>query len=447
MTAKPEDERKRRHFAIGLAAVAALGLVVRVGYAVSQRELALRSDGTHYPAAAAALLAGRGFINPMGGVVGRGEIADAAHPPMWTLVLAGVTKIGFDSVLAYQVVAALVGVATVVMIGLAGREAFGRRVGLIAATIASLYPGLWLYERELVSEPLGMLGVATIVFLAYRFRHRPGPWMAVAMGLVLGIAALTRSELIAVSLLVVTPVILAARGFPIGRRIAWLAMAAVATVAVIAPWFAYNTTRFSQPVPLSVGLGGTMAAGNCSLAYDGELAGYYHGACVFLYKNIDPDPSVADGQYRKIALDYMNAHRGDAVRVAAIRIGRTFGVYSPFQQRELESERGTTMWVLTTALWSYWSLVPFAVGGIVVARRRVPVYPLLGFFVVSVASVVLTIGAFRYRALAEPSLVILAAVGVNALVRTLRQQCPAAEPVVDLTEPAAVPVPDVAPVP
>jgi hypothetical protein len=144
----------------------------------------------------------------------------------------------------------------------------------------------------------------------------------------------------------------------------------------------------------------------------------------------------------------MSERPGDAVRVSAIRVARTFGIYAPFQQRELELERGSPVWVLTAALWSYWLLVPFAVAGIVVARRRqVPVYPFLAPFVVSVASVLLTIGAFRYRALAEPMLVILAAVGIDALARAMRHLRSTPDPVVDLSEPAVAPAPEVAPVP
>ena len=448
MTARTDDGQGRRQFALGLAAIAAVGLVGRVTYTIVMRDRPLMSDGVHYALAARSLSSGEGFINPLATSFGLSNVPDATHPPIWTVVLAAVSLVSKDGFLAFQITAALVGVGTIVMTGLAAREAFGRRVGLIAAALACVYPGIWLYERELVSEAMGMFGVATLIWLTYRFRNHPGPWRAVALGAVLGICALTRSELIIVSLLVVTPVILAARRFSWGRRAAWLAMAGATTIVVISPWFLHNTTRFAQPVPLSVGLGATMQAGNCGPTYSGDLVGYYAFGCILLAPGISTDPSVADGDFRRLATTYITEHKADFARVAAIRVGRTFAVYAPFQQRELESERGTTMWVLTAALWSFWLLVPLAVYGIVVARRRqVPIYPLLAFFLLALIVVIPTIGAVRYRAMAEVPFVILAGVGINALARRLAAAQGPATDVGPEPEQAAPTLAEAAPVP
>ena len=418
MPTERDEQRARRRFAIALAAIAVVGLVGRIIYTLANQDLSIKSDGVHYGYAAGLLADGKGFINPLRLYTDGTPIPDATHPPGWTVILTLVTLAGFRSTLAYQMTAAVVGTLTIVMVGLAAREAFDRRIGLIAAGLACLYPGIWLYERELVSEPLGLLFVATLIFLTYRFRNRPGPGWAIGLGVALGAAALTRSEFIIVSLLVVTPVILGRRAFSIGRRLGWLAMAAVATVLVISPWFAYNQTRFSQPVPLSVGSGGTMQAGNCGPTYDGELIGYYNFGCVILVTGIDSDPSIADGQYRDRATQFIKDHKGQFVKVAGIRILRTFSLYDPLDQSTLEAERGSPLWVLNTALFSFYVLVPFAVaGGIVARRRKVPLYPLLAFVLIAVLIVIPTIGAVRYRASAEIALVILAAVGIDALVR------------------------------
>jgi hypothetical protein len=50
------------------------------------------------------------------------------------------------------------------------------------------------------------------------------------------------------------------------------------------------------------------------------------------------------------------------------------------------------------------------------------VYPLLGFVALTVLAVIPTIGAIRYRASAEVAIVILAAVGVDVLLRWLRRR-------------------------
>ena len=392
-------------------------------YAYLYREHPLQADGLGYAQAAKWFADGKGFLNPLNAIFGDPNVPDATHPPMWTIVLAVPAKLGIRSNFSFQVFAALIGSGTVALTGLAAREAFGRRIGLIAAGLVCLYPGIWLYERELFAESLSMFMVALFIWLVYRFRRRPGIVPALTMGLALGVAALTRSELIAMSVLVVTPLYLGTRSVSWGRRVGWLAMTAAVTVAVISPWFLYNRTRFSEPVPLSVGLGATMAAGNCGPTYDGERIGYYHFGCVILAKNISPDASVADGQFRSLALKYITQHKAGFVKVAAIRLGRTFSVYDPIGQREFEAERGSQLWVLTAALLAWWVLVPFAVWGFVVARRRkVPVYPLGMFFVLAVVAVIPTIGAVRYRAPAEIAFVVLAAVGIDAVARALARR-------------------------
>ena len=67
------------------------------------------------------------------------------------------------------------------------------------------------------------------------------------------------------------------------------------------------------------------------------------------------------------------------------------------------------------ALFGFWLLViPAAAGVVVLRRRRIPVYPLLGFFAIVAVTVATTYGETRYRAAVEVPLVLLAAVGLSA---------------------------------
>lgn len=409
----------RRSFRVGLALIAAAGLAWRVVYANALRDDPVLGDGVHYDQASRLLAEGRGFLNPLVLSFTGVESQDAKHPPLWTIVLWAGNHVGLDSTFSHQLVAVAVGVATVVMVGLAGRAAFGPRAGLIAAGLAAIYPNLWLFERELMSETPALLLTATLIWAVYTFRARPRVGLALALGALAALLALTRSELILVTVLVVAPVILAARQIAWRTRVGWLAMAAATCIAVIMPWFLFNLTRFEEPVPLSAGLGGAMQAGNCDATYEGDLLGYYQWGCI-IFVPTSPESSVSDREYRTVALDYISAHKGRFVVVAAARLGRTFGVYRPFQQVELEHEfeRGTDTRVLTAGLLMYWVLAPLAIAGAVIARRRgQAIYPLVAFFVIVVLAVVPTIGAVRYRAPAEIALVLLAAVAIDAGLR------------------------------
>ena len=58
--------------------------------------------------------------------------------------------------------------------------------GIVAAALVAVYPNVWLYEREVMAETLAFLGVATTIWLAYRFRAAPGVTGAVLLGLAVG---------------------------------------------------------------------------------------------------------------------------------------------------------------------------------------------------------------------------------------------------------------------
>ncbi len=190
----------------------------------------------------------------------------------------------------------------------------------------------------------------------------------------------------------------------------------------MAPWSIYLSIRFDRPVLLTGAIGSTMAAGTCDQTYHGELLGYFANQCVFGVKgNPVGDPISTDNNLRHLAVDYIRDHKARTTVVMAARLGRTFGFFRPFQQMKLETTRSTKLWVFRAGFFAYWALLPFAVAGVVLARRRkVPVYPLIAFAVVVVLSVLLTIGSVRYRAPTEIPVVILAAAGLDALVGVLR---------------------------
>lgn len=412
---------REHRFGVALGVIALVGLVARVAYVVRMRNDPIGVDGLQYHFRARALADGLGLVDPWIPILTGAAKAppDAHNPPAWSLLLAGPTKLGLGSILSQQLFACVIGSATIVMTGLGGRAAFGRRAGLIAAGLVAVYPNVWLYERELMPEPLALFGVATCIWVAYRFLANPSPRLAFALGATVGLLAMTRSEQIALLPFLVLPLIMSAQGIVWRRRVGWLALAGIACALLVAPWTAYNTTRFDRPVVLSTGLGATMKAGNCDLTYSGERLGYYQ---VGIFKgcnvlaNLSSDPSIADGQQRRAAIEFMGENRSRVPVVVAARIGRTFNVFRPFQQVHFEAERNTSLWVLRLGLFTYWMLVPLAVLGAVIARhRKIPIYPLLAFPVVVVLSVAFTIGAVRYRAPAEIPLALLAAFAIDVV--------------------------------
>ena len=107
------------------------------------------------------------------------------------------------------------------MAGLAGREIGrrwehgGERLGLLGALLVAVYPNTFRYDGMLLSESMVILTVLVTVWLAYRYWHHPTRWRMVAVGAMVGLAALSRSELV-----LFVPLLVAAAGAAHARRVA-----------------------------------------------------------------------------------------------------------------------------------------------------------------------------------------------------------------------------------
>ena len=427
-------------FRLWLAAIVAGALVLRVFVLYQGRHAYLNGgDGLTYSMEAITNARGSWFV----GLAGR---PDALHPPAWTLVLTVWAWLGETSWWSQQVLACVIGSATVAAIGLAGRRIAGDRAGLVAAGIAALYGGLWRYERALLSETLLLLEVAVILMLAYRFRERPSPGQAAVLGALGGVLALTHSEQILILALLVAPLILSAKQIRWRRRIGWLALAILSALVVIAPWTIYNLGRFHHPVLLSNNFGYAMAQGSCDASFygtdpgqdnpfssdfPGEITGPGQVGSWDLRcpGPVRGDETDTEAEYRSEAITYTEHHLGRLPVVLLAREGRAFGFWDPLGQvvvdnqlegapRPLPSYAPTALWIGRLSLFSYWLLLLPAAAGVVALRRRgVPVYPLFAFVITVVVAVAMTYGETRSRASTEVPLVVLAGVGVDALLR------------------------------
>jgi 4-amino-4-deoxy-L-arabinose transferase-like glycosyltransferase len=274
----------------------------------------------------------------------------------------------------------------------------------------------------LLSETLLILGTAITILLAYRFIERPSTAGAVLLGVAIACLALTRAEQILLVPLLLVPAVLTARRIEFTRRLGVLALAGVATVAVLLPWTLYNRGRFERPVLLSSHMGVTMLVGNCDRVYSGSELGLMDMGCAFVPGMTKPraDQSVVDYAARRQSLRYMRDHAGRVPLVVLAREGRAWSLYAPFQSAKFEAHFSRSrLWVHELAIFAYWALLPAAiVGGVILRRRRVPLYPLLSFVAVIVVTVGITFGQPRYRAGGEVVIVLLAAIAVDALLRT-----------------------------
>jgi 4-amino-4-deoxy-L-arabinose transferase-like glycosyltransferase len=410
-----------RRFARRLAIIAAVSVVIRVAYVViERRDAPVQGDGLYYHYGSNLLAQGHGFIVPLEYVKGL-TLQAADHPPLYLLWLAATSVFGLESPLTHMLWTCVLGTATVVVLGFVGREVIGPRAGLVAGGLAAVYPNIWSHDGMLQSESLAILLVAIALLLAYRFWRAPSFAKIVALGVVSGLAALTRSELILLVPFVVLPLVLITSTIGTREKLKWLGLAGAGTAVVVAPWIGYNLTRFKHPVFLSTGYEVTLLTASCDKTWYGQYTGYWSFECGIQTPRRD-DQSQRAIAYRRAALDYIGDNKARIPVVVAARWGRITGLFRPAQQVRLDHvAEGRETWVAWMSLSMFYPIAVLAIAGaIALRRRRVLLFPLVALPGIVLISVTLTFATNRYRAIAEPALVVLAAVALDAGVQRIR---------------------------
>jgi 4-amino-4-deoxy-L-arabinose transferase-like glycosyltransferase len=427
------SEPRGRWFAWALAAVALGALALRVTYVVVERRNWSPGfgDAFFYHAGANLLAQGKGFISPFLYPARRAQAAE--HPPLYLIFLAVPSLLGMKSVLTQLLWSCLLGTGTVALVGLLGRAIAGARVGIIAAIIAAVYPNIWAPDGMLQAETLAMFTTTLVLLLAYRYWRRPSWSRLVLVGMACGAAAMTRSELLLFVPLLVAPLALLTRERSPKERLVWLGAAVAATLLVIAPWTAYNASRFKHPILLSAQIDPLLASANCDSTYYGPVfQGYFDINCAEKIADgakftIDEDESQQAIVYRHAAEKYVRAHLGRVPTVEAVRLLRIVGLYHPSRSARLDTYvEGREPWISWTGLYSFYAVAILAVAGTVVRRRRqaepgaAPIFPMMAPVVVVMITVLTTYASTRFRAAAEPALAVLSAIAIEAAVASLR---------------------------
>ena len=409
-----------RRFWFALGAITLGGLVLRVLYVwLVADDPDGFGDPLFYHLQANFLADGKGFSEPfLWKDTGR-YVPTAVHPPLYSLVLASSSVLGFDTFLAHKLVSALVGTGVVVVMGLLGREVAGPRVGLVAAALTAVYANFFVLDGTLLSEGLFALTIAVATLAGYRLLHSPTVPGAALLGGAIGLAALTRGEAIGLVVLLAIPVVLLAGAMSILRRILLVGVVAVAAVAVITPWAIRNAAQFEEPVLLSTNSEEVLAFANCDGTYHGQAFGFWDFSCHF--GDPEGDESQRAQYWRRQGVDYAREHLDRVPAVMAARVGRVWDVYRPKQNRIYATLDGRTVGWAQAGQWSYWVVLALAVAGAVVLWRRRPalVVPLAALIVLVTVTAAYAYGATRFRVPGEVALIVLAAVALEAGWRQL----------------------------
>ncbi len=401
-------------------------------YAATQGQLVI--DGQGFADAGLAMY----MIDPAGR-------QGANHPPLFTLFFAALQKAGVRGTLQWRLIMCAITSVGVALIGLAGWRLAGgrsptgprsRAAGVASAGLAALSPLVWIRGEELLVEGFLVVLVPLVIVLALRYWRSPSAGNAALVGAAVGVAWLTRSELVLLLVGMVPLFLLAVAPMPWARRLARLALAGAVCAALMAPWVLYNQSRFHRRVWVSNNLGTALIWSTCEATYEGEFFAYYAPGCIDIIPAHPGDGSDdSDIEARRVdwTLDFLRTHKARTPVVIAARAGRLFGVYAPLDTIDKAAVYDGLGYPLAWAeLVALWVTIPLAAAGAVAVRRAgVPLSPVVAPVLASVLPTILLIPLHRLRTGADVAFLVLAGPGIAALAGRWR-----ARPGVAAEEPA-----------
>jgi 4-amino-4-deoxy-L-arabinose transferase-like glycosyltransferase len=332
----------------------------------------------------------------------------AYRPPLYPLLLAaGLSIPGLDPnawVLGLPVAR---GAASAALTARAAtRWGLPRGAATFAGLVVALDPVLVIQARSVMTETLAAFLVALALALA---APRPSLRQALALGAVLGLAALCRPSLLPVAPL--AAIVLATQRRP-GPPLAMLA----ATLLVLTPWAARNAQLFGEPVWTTTHGGYTLALANNPTYYNdvlprGPAAVWSGPEQLRWFQSVNESTArltepQADRALRAQALATIRARPADFARATLHRLARLWAL-AP----SAEVYSNATRWL--AAAWTLPLALALAIG---LARlRRHPAWPygLAAAFLVGLTLVhALYWTDLRMRAPIVPAIALIAALAL-----------------------------------
>lgn len=191
------------------------------------------------------------------------------HPPLYPYFLAILNSV-FGSLAAIKVAQALIGSLLIPAVSRIAFAVSGPRAGLIAAGLAAFYPEMIWYSAHFWCETLFLSLLWWAVERLLAADREGSRRAALAAGLLIGLAVLTRETVLYL--------------LPLGawwvfvsrpRRNVLAALVLAASLAVVLPWTARNWIQFGAFIPVSTGGGLNLYQGNAPLSRNEVYNEYY----------------------------------------------------------------------------------------------------------------------------------------------------------------------------
>jgi len=359
-----------------LAVAFVAGLVIRLALLWSTAGLGPKvEDEQQYTRIAENVVAGTGFSWAVGQPT-------SIRPPLYPGLLAATwTLLGTTSFQAVRAIQILLSLATAASVFVLGRAAWNDRVGAAGAAICWLYPSLIFYDSLILTETLFTFLLIAFVAATVTLVKTPRALAAIACGATLGLAALTRSVLWPLPL-ILCPGLLLLIDVRLARRVALAAVVFVAYAVVVAPWAIRNTRLQGVVTVVDTMSGMNLRMGNYEFTPDDRMwdavsltgeKNWVHGITNDLGTG-----NITEGQKDKWAqrkaIEYIKAHPLETLRRSLIKFADFWGLEREFMAGVQQGMYSPPAWfsVLASAaiLLAYALIAVAGAAGIWIASPR-----------------------------------------------------------------------------
>ena len=354
--------------------------------------------------------------------------------PLYPYMLAVLIKVFSADTFGLRFFQIILGTLSVGLLGIAGRHAFNRNVGLTAAVMYALYPPAIYYDGIIQKTALASFLLCLLLAQCAYLNRRASKRYALLAGITLGLLVLTREN--AMLWIPVVPVWMGLR-IPANRmgKIWSVASYGLGLAVVLFPVAARNASLGGEWSPTTFQAGPNFYIGN-NLQSDGLYNALVPGHETPKYERADAQRLAERDTGRKLTSREVSSFwfekafdeiQQDPIRWIRLLVIKSLMVVNRFEVPDVESMRvyrdfSITLRVLAP-LWNFGILCPLAIWGVCVTRQRWRRLSLFyAFTLVMIAAVVGFFILGRYREPLVPLLIIFAAGGLPVLFQMFRQK-------------------------
>ena len=311
--------------------VFALALALRLVWVLMKGGVALRvSDDARRYDLARKLIERHEFVTTID-PPHRLDLPYAQRPPLTPIVLAAIYLVVGPHLLAAQIVFAIIGAVTAALVLVLGRRLFSERIGVVAGLLVVVYPFFIFLAAVPLTENLAIPLYVVLALALTGDGTGSSVKNAIITGLVLGLAALNRPQILGFFPLVILIACLGDRGW--AARTRWVTVVVLCSALVVAPWVIRNRVQLGRWFPVSVQGGLALYEGNnehtqtpLSRLWNGAR-GWYNDP-QFGAGLSGPTAADVDRQAFHLATAFIREHPGRALSFSLQKVGLFFSAYA-----------------------------------------------------------------------------------------------------------------------